>query len=148
MHARQSRPRILLVNRTIVLGSNNQILLIRRSEDDSHAPLKWEFPGGKLDQGQDLSNALEREVLEETGLLVTPVKRIAYFESMILTSGKYAGLPYVVLIGISKTEDLEIHLSAEHQDYVWCSVTEALGYDLTTECRKALITLRNSLPVD
>ncbi|HTE05810.1 MAG TPA: NUDIX domain-containing protein [Planctomycetota bacterium] len=31
----------------------------------------WEFPGGKLEPGEDVAGCAEREVLEETGLAVT-----------------------------------------------------------------------------
>ena len=144
--ASESRPRVLLVNRSAVLDSKGNVLLVQRAAGDRHNANLWEFPGGKLDEGQDVTQALEREVLEETGLLVMPVNRVAYFESRILTSYKYQGMPYIVLVGISKIlGGKKVVLSEEHQNFAWVTPKEALTYDLTSETRKAILALENNL---
>ncbi len=141
-----SRPRVLLVNRALILNDQKQILLVQRAADDSSYPNLWEFPGGKLDEGQDISDALEREVLEETGLFIVPQTRVAYVESYIVTnSKKYKGLPYVVLVGICKMIGGNLILSHEHQNYKWVSVKKAYTFNLRDETRKALAALEGNL---
>ena len=105
-------------------------------------PGKWELPGGKLEIGQNIANALEREVMEETGLVVIPVDKIAYWHSEILTKGKYKGLPYVVLVGIVNNVGGRVALSDEHSDYAWVSCRKALDYDLVPETRSAISVLQ------
>jgi len=129
------------VNRALILNDKKDILLIQRSKNDSYMPGKWEFPGGKLDAGQDISNALEREVLEETSLVVIPTDKIAYWHSEILTSGKYAGMPYVVLIGIAKSVGGNVALSSEHDGFAWVDKKNVLKYGLTHETRMAVTVL-------
>lgn len=136
------RPRILLVTRAFVENKDGKILLIKRSKDDSYEPEKWEIPGGKLDDGQDIANALEREVLEETGLFVIPTSRTAYIESMIITNNKkYNGMPYVLIVGLCKVIGGTLKLSEEHDDAVWVTAEEAHTYDLRDEVKKALASL-------
>lgn len=143
------RPRILLVNRCIVLNGEGKILLIRRSQDDSWAPGMWEFPGGKLDQGQDVSHALEREVLEETGLFITPADRVAFVDSgIVTTAGRYYGMTYIALIGVGKLEGGKLQLSSEHDAHQWLTPDEALELGpskLKDESYKALVVLRGRL---
>jgi 8-oxo-dGTP pyrophosphatase MutT (NUDIX family) len=139
------RPRIILVNRSIVLNDKKEILLIKRSEVEKNNPNLWEVPGGKLDEGQDVANALEREVLEETGLLVYVRNRLAYFESFIIPEGRYKGMPYIAIVGISIAENQDCKLSEEHQDYKWCSYEECLEEDLADVTRKALISLKTAI---
>lgn len=144
--AKASRPRIILSNRAIVLNKEKKILLIQRTPNDNWSPNLWEFPGGKLDEGQDVSHALEREVFEETGLLVIPTHRVAYYESSISTMKKYKGLPYICLTGIAHVEgSSQCRLSDEHQSYVWVNLAEAMEYELTNETRKALLALDDLL---
>jgi 8-oxo-dGTP pyrophosphatase MutT (NUDIX family) len=98
----QKRPRVVLVNRCFVKNATGRLLVIRRSPDDQNNAGKWEVPGGKLDEGQDLVHAQEREVLEETGLLVRPTRPLVFVDSFVLGTGKYKGLPYVVLFSITE----------------------------------------------
>lgn len=142
---RENRPQVVLVNRALVLNKKKEVLLIKRSKSDSYMPGKWELPGGKLDAGQDISNALEREILEETGLAVLLTDKVAYWHSKILTQGKYKGLPYIVLIGLAKSVGGSIKLSAEHDDYAWVSKSEVFDYDLVYETRLALTVLDSKI---
>src|SRR6266496_6769634 len=48
------------------------LLAVRRSAADANQPLRWEVPGGRLEAGEELDHHLTREVLEETGVTVTP----------------------------------------------------------------------------
>jgi 8-oxo-dGTP diphosphatase len=45
----------------------NKILICQRTEDQA-MPLKWEFPGGKVEPDEDLKDALRRELDEELGI--------------------------------------------------------------------------------
>lgn len=48
----------------IIENKENEILCALRSPDMS-LPNMWEFPGGKVEQGEDLHSAIEREIAEE-----------------------------------------------------------------------------------
>jgi 8-oxo-dGTP diphosphatase len=50
-----------------LIEKNGKVLAVQRSERMS-MPLKWEFPGGKLDPGEAHEDCLKREVLEELGI--------------------------------------------------------------------------------
>ncbi len=50
-----------------VLEDRGKILICRRRGDQAH-PLKWEFPGGKLEPGESPGAALVRELSEELGI--------------------------------------------------------------------------------
>src|SRR5690606_17456208 len=48
---------------------NKKILCAQRSETMKH-PLKWEFPGGKVEEGEELPACLVREIQEELNIAV------------------------------------------------------------------------------
>lgn len=140
-----TRPAVVLVNRCFVL-KKGRILAIQRTMHDRNNPGLWEAPGGKLDEGQDLDRALEREVMEETGFLIRPIDSLAHFESRVLGGNDpYSGMPYVVLFGIAEILGGEQKISNEHDDARWCSYKELLDLELTPETRKAAIVLKKRL---
>lgn len=53
----------------VILDAANRILISRRAVD-SHQGGLWEFPGGKVEQGESLYSALARELLEELGITI------------------------------------------------------------------------------
>ena len=59
----------------------DRILMAQRGKE----PLKgwWSIPGGRLELGEALQDAVCREVLEETGLVVEPVRLFEVFERIM-----------------------------------------------------------------
>lgn len=60
-------PKIHVVGAAIIDG--DRCLAAQRSSEMS-VPLKWEFPGGKVRDGETPEAALEREILEELGVTI------------------------------------------------------------------------------
>ena len=52
-----------------VIRENGRILITQR-RDDAHLARLWEFPGGKVEVGESLEIALQREILEELGIQI------------------------------------------------------------------------------
>lgn len=50
-----------------VIWRSGKVLLTRRAGGGKHEGF-WEFPGGKVEQGESLKDCLERELLEELGV--------------------------------------------------------------------------------
>jgi 8-oxo-dGTP diphosphatase len=53
-----------------------KILICQRTEDQA-MPLKWEFPGGKVERDEDLKDALRRELDEELGIDAVIGRKVA-----------------------------------------------------------------------
>lgn len=58
----------------------NGRLLVCRRRADGEFPLKWEFPGGKMEEGESEVAALKRELREELHIDVGGVKFIGQYD--------------------------------------------------------------------
>src|SRR5690606_4366309 len=59
-----------------VIIKEDKILIAQRSEK-MKLPLKWEFPGGKLEKGENEEEAIVREIREELNIEIFPSQRIS-----------------------------------------------------------------------
>ena len=54
-------------------------MLIAKRSDDQHLGGTWEFPGGKVEPGEEPEAAARRELQEETGLLAETLEPLLVF---------------------------------------------------------------------
>lgn len=62
-----------------ILERDGRILVCRRKPVQTH-PLKWEFPGGKVERNESLPQALERELAEELDIHSVTCEEITRYE--------------------------------------------------------------------
>ena len=63
----------------ILFDHDKSILLAQRSAEKSF-PLQWEFPGGKIEEGENSEGALKRELFEELNIEIDKIK---LFDSVV-----------------------------------------------------------------
>jgi len=79
---RREFPSLPLVGVGAIVVHRGRVLLIRRGQ----APRKgqWSLPGGLVELGESLQDALIREIREETGLAVEPVELVELIDRIIV----------------------------------------------------------------
>ena len=121
----------ILTVKGVILRDDGKLLLLKRSKGEFN-PEKWDLPGGTLEKGETLEEALLREIQEETGLEVEVEKIIGTAEFSKESKnfdGEKRGLRYLTYC----SGDSEVKLNKkEHQDHMWLSLEEALE-KLSTE---------------
>jgi|SRR5690554_1903452 len=58
-----------------IIRINGKTLVVQRSAE-MKLPLKWEFPGGKVEAGESEEECVAREVLEELGIEIEVLERL------------------------------------------------------------------------
>jgi 8-oxo-dGTP pyrophosphatase MutT (NUDIX family) len=81
----------------------------------------WEPPAGRLSGGEGFEDGAERELYEETGLLVAPQRILATWVGEAPSGNLLAAVTY-----IARTRDEEVNLSHEHLGYRWVTLEEWL----------------------
>jgi len=108
-----------------VLKREGKYLILKREPNTKVYPNTWDFPGGRLELLESLSDGLEREVREETGLGIKISNPIFTFSEVINE------IPLVFIVYSCQIEGEErINLSEEHTEYRWASKEEILKLDI------------------
>ena len=114
------KPDAIVGGKAVVYNKEGQILLLRRSEIIAVSPGTWDFPGGKLEKGEDPIEGVKREIFEETGLKaysVTPIDVISFTNK---------NEQFVVVVGYRVyVRSKRVTLSREHDQYMWVTIQEA-----------------------
>ncbi len=115
--------RKFVANKAVLVNQEGKILLVRDAGKLDHkgADGKWDFPGGRMDQGETPHEGLLRELQEELGLslehvqIETPIHVGLWGAGGDVLNNPIVGIFYVVrLIG-----NPDIHLSSEHTELRW-----------------------------
>jgi len=101
----------------VIVNNDNKILLLKRGETAPWMPNKWALIGGGIEKGETAQQAVEREILEETGLEIKKFTKsfsIERHQDSIehLFACRYEGDP------------TEITLDDENSNYGWYDVSE------------------------
>jgi 8-oxo-dGTP diphosphatase len=112
-----------IVVAAVIERADRHLLIGQRRRSDT-SPLKWEFPGGKVEPGEIAEQALARELKEELGatlLKTAPIGRVVH---------KYAGTPedLEILFYAAQIRETELAPSAFEQ-FLWVLPKELGQYD-------------------
>ncbi len=130
--------------KAIIINDTNEVLLLREAKtnvDGTNAG-KYLLPGGRIEMGEKIFDALQREVREETGLSVAvgePVFVSEWFPVIRGVPNQIVGIFFAC-----KPLTLEIILSAEHDHFVWADPLDLAGYAMADNERQAIQALINA----
>jgi ADP-ribose pyrophosphatase YjhB (NUDIX family) len=121
-----ARP-ILGVGALILRGS--EILLIERGRE----PLKglWSLPGGAVETGETLADAVRREVLEETGLEVETGAVVEIFERILSDDDGRARHHYVLIDYLCRAVGGDLRAGDDASQVQWIKREHLTSYSLT-----------------
>jgi 8-oxo-dGTP diphosphatase len=99
----------------------NKILVTQRSEK-MKLPLKWEFPGGKLEENESEIDCIKREIKEEINIEIEVLRKLS---NSIYDYGNFK----INLIPFIAKHILGEIILAEHKDYKLLEKVELLNLD-------------------
>jgi len=107
-----------------VIERNGHVLVAQRPPHKL-LPLKWEFPGGKVEPGEPPAAAIVREIREELGCEV----RISRALPSFIHDYKTVVIEMIPFVCVLAPDTTEPH-PHEHVALAWVPLTELHGYDL------------------
>lgn len=105
-----------------------EIVLVKRGTEPFRG--LWSLPGGAVEWGEELEEAVRREVLEETGLLVR-VRNFFTVRNLVVRCGVEVRYHYVILYYIAEPISGELRPGGDVLECRWVNLSEVLRYELT-----------------
>lgn len=106
-----------------LIEQDGKYLFLRRDKAFQSGPQKWDIPGGRIKPEEALSDALIREVHEETGLELEQASVLLAAQDIFVPEKSL----HVVRLTYSTVAVGSVVLSEEHDDYKWMTRDEALA---------------------
>jgi 8-oxo-dGTP diphosphatase len=104
-----------------IILNGNRVLVTQRSET-MPLPLKWEFPGGKLHEGETEEECIVREIKEELAIDIRIIKKLTS------SSYDYGTFSINLIPFLAEYINGEIHL-LEHRQAKWLNKEELAHLD-------------------
>ena len=108
-----------------VIKDGNRFLVCKRPQHKRHGGL-WEFPGGKLEAGEDLLACARRELCEELSLKAEAL-------GAVLFQGEDPGSPFIIqFVEVEVSGSPSLH---EHEELLWLTLKELADLQLAPSDR-------------
>lgn len=130
-------PEYPLVGVGAVVVHDHRVLLIRRGQP----PLlgEWSLPGGLLECGESLREAVVREVREETSLVVETGEMLGVYERVIRGDGGRARYHYVLIDFFCSPVSGNLQAGSDAADVRWFSPDELPALNLADDTNAVVI---------
>ncbi|MFB3825725.1 MAG: NUDIX hydrolase [Bryobacteraceae bacterium] len=112
-----------------IIIRRGRVVLVKRG----NPPLagEWSLPGGAVETGETLEQAVRREALEETGLVVQPLKVVQIFERIMRDAAGRPEYHYVLVDYLCRARGGALEAASDAAGAVWAPRAALGGYRIT-----------------
>ena len=138
------------MHRTIVVGlvwnRKKELLLCKMPGDRGVFPDQWGLPGGGIEPGETMTDALQREMMEELGIEIKEFKP-AFFKDgtyeKTFPDGSKKEIYMIFLLFHCLTSEVEISLNEEFLEYKWVREDQVSELNMNLETVDTLSKIGN-----
>jgi 8-oxo-dGTP diphosphatase len=110
-------------------AQGRELLLVRRAHNPGQG--RYSLPGGRVERGETLLEAVAREVMEETGLQIEIVALAGWRDAIARDADGSVATHFVVFPFAAHWRRGEVILNDEHDDYKWISPSRLREFNTT-----------------
>ncbi|MEM3066370.1 MAG: NUDIX hydrolase [Nitrososphaerota archaeon] len=129
-------PKMPVVAVGALILQDHNILLVKRTNEPGKG--RWSIPGGTVEIGESLRDAVVREVYEETGLVVEVLELLDVVEVIRKDEVGNIAFHYVILDYLAKPVGGTLVAASDASDVLWVPIDEAMKMEITDSLRAML----------
>lgn len=112
------------------LEHDGKILLLKRLDSKSQGS-KWGLPAGKMEKGETSIDAVRREIMEETGILIDK-NRLNYYKTVFVRYPRKDFVYHMFHCNMDSKPQVQL-CENEHIEFRWATPVEAIRMHLITD---------------
>ena len=116
--------------------SDGKVLLVKRANEPARG--RWGLPGGVVELGERVEDAVVREVREETGLSVRPIRTLTVYDSIVRDDERRVRFHYVLVEMLCEADAGSPEALSDALDVRWVPLGELDSIDMTSGARRLI----------
>lgn len=113
----------------LIKSQAGEYLILKRAASDNYRPNLWDIPGGTVNAGEMVEDALSREIIEETCISRFKIGKVVHVYTNMDSFPIMQNIQIIYECEIQSNYD-DVLISNDHSDYIWCKSSEFVNYEL------------------
>jgi nucleoside triphosphatase len=134
--------RVIVVG--VIQNARDEYLICRKPKIRGVFPGQWALPGGGIEPGERMEEALRREIKEEVGIEIFDIQPLFFKDGRypkLFPDGSSMDIYMIFLIFACRAASKEVVVGEEFETYAWAKRERLANYDLNEETRDTFIQM-------
>ena len=119
-----------------IVLNEGKVLLVRRGQQPGYG--KWSIPGGMVELGETLTEAIRREVLEECGIEIELADVVAVLERVIRREDERVRYHYILIDFLGYWKGGELQPASDILEARWADPSEMENLEMTDRTKQVV----------
>ena len=120
---------VQFIQKAIVVSKDGKILALKRAMGDDYRAGCWDLPGGRYEEGEDVMDAIKREIKEEVNLNALSIQPIYLTSGVNFANQLMSGKTVFAACHLCSQWSGEVAISEEHTEFRWVTPVEFMDFN-------------------